>query len=335
MNESELCRDLARLIRGELRCLDLQTQARRAGFDSFAELCESELPEQLGEGIGLTTGDVLTRLDRLLAGEIDLAELYAWADELYNISFNHRFEYEAGRDDLILSALSVLSVICNERLFPRHEHTERTLAYVRGCLSSGRDLSLHRVFLRAFEGLPEAHMATRVPEEPQEEGGEAPGEAFFNPALHTGPRWVDVVLLDSPYRGEDDLSGRYSWVIAFTVVTRDLFDEEIAQAELEGGPGEREATRADRVPVLRRLVPNFAFDRYDPLYVCDGDGIAEIVLDAPGIGPDEVRYAARLFALVNRIGTLHVDGERVRTLVVRPLRRGRARRADQEHRGSC
>jgi hypothetical protein len=94
-------------------------------------------------------------------------------------------------------------------------------------------------------------------------------------------------------------------------------------------PAPREAGPLhDRVPALRRLVPNFDFESKKPCYLYDGDGIAEIVLDVPRIGPAEVRYATKLFCLANRVRTAFLDGESVKTLLVRPgAGRARERRA--------
>jgi len=83
----------------------------------------------------------------------------------------------------------------------------------------------------------------------------------------------------------------------------------------------------DRIPALQRLVPNFDFERWKPRYLYDGDGIAEIVLDAPRIGPAEVKYATKLFCLANRVRAAFLDGEAIKTLLVKPGAGRAARRA--------
>src|SRR5690606_29088760 len=59
LKERELSRDLSRLIRGELTSAYVKRMAQRAGFQSFAELCESELPEEL-DRIEISTRDIVT-----------------------------------------------------------------------------------------------------------------------------------------------------------------------------------------------------------------------------------------------------------------------------------
>lgn len=382
MEERELYRDLSRMIRGELSSAEVKRLAQREGFRSFSELCETRLPEELGR-VRLGTKDLLARIDKWRRRSTDLYELWFWADELYNISFNHRIAYEPRSEDLIMAALSAISVIANERLFPNHQKTARALEYIRACLLRRRKFRLRNVFLRIFEDLSVANLANKNAEEAGEDGEK--------------PRWADVVLLDRPWRPGTDVYADYNWMIAFTVTTRELFEEEraadaeadrtIARVEGVAGearepdeadaagaredadagralagaePGEESAFRfsipgwregdedeehdddggahgrgggrppslrptprddgeeVDRIPALRRLVPNFDFARLKPVYLHDGDGIAEIVLDAPAIGRAEVEYAAKLFCLANRVRECRLDGRPLKTLIVKP-----------------
>lgn len=366
------------MIRGELTSAEVKRIASEAGFESFSELCETRLPEDLAPrlGVRLGTKHVLARIDQYRRRATDLYELWFWADELYNISFNHQIAYEPRGEELIMAALSAISVIANERLFPNQQKVSRAIEYVRACLIRRRKFRLRNIFLRIFEDLELANLANKNAAEPDADEDAPPGEA-------SAARWADVVLLDRPFAAGSDIYADYNWVIAFTVTTRELYDEEQAEGEGGGGgaggagedadaaraaggegggaapeaaaeggeeggafhfpiPGWREEEDAagdatpfvrpprlrptprdegdevDRVPSLKRLVPNFDFERLRPRYLYDGDGIAEIVLDVPAIGPAEVRYATKLFCLANRIRACKLDGEEVNTLVVKP-----------------
>ncbi len=381
MEDRDIYRDLARMIRGEMRSAEAKRLAEREGFQSFSELCGTRLPEELAR-VRIGTRDLIARLDEHRRRAIDLDELCFWADELYNIAFNHRIAYEPRSEDLIVAALSAISVVANRRLFPNCEKTARALEYIRACLMRRRKFRVRNIFLRIFEDLPSANLANKT--------------AAEDPDREEPLRWADVVLLDRRFDPSKDIYADYNWMIAFTVTTRALYEEERAEAAAEGedsgeprlcercareaeagaeaeaefeseaattaaeeeavrleipgwtdsgagaeeaaaGDGE-EAARAgsgvrppalrpaprengeeiDRIPALRRLVPNFDFARYDPRYLSDGDGIAEIVLDVPAIGRAEVRYAAKLFCLANRVRRCELDGEPLKTLVVRP-----------------
>jgi hypothetical protein len=364
LTDREIYRDLSKLIRGELATSELKRLARREGFKTFSELCASRLPEDLGR-VRVSPRDVLGRIERFRRGAIDLRELWSWADEVYNISFNHRIAYEPRSEELVTAALSALSVVANGRLFPNLRKTARGLEYLRACLMRRRKIQLRNLFMRAFEDLERVHLKTRLLETGAAEAG----------VEEEAPRWADVVLLDRPFEAGGELS-EYGWVIAFTVTARSLYEEERAHDEaLEAGKlpdgwicpqcereqrrqeeasgdeatprfdlpdwraeneSESEEPRAapapprprptprdggedvDRIRAIRRLVPNFATAEHNPSYLHDGDGIAEVVLDAEHIGPAEVRYAAKLFCIANRIREASLDGEPVKTLVVKP-----------------
>lgn len=358
LDERNLLRELARMVRGDLPALELRQMAEGEGYGCVAEMCEARLPEDLRR-LRIGAADLLARIDAWRRGRVELRELCAWADELYNVSFNHRITYERHGEDRITSALSALSLIGNEGLFPAGPKTARGVEYVRSCLQRRREIEVSTIFARIFLDLERAHLACK---------GE-PGEALGERAGGGGAggreldRWADVVLLDAPYEAGRDVYADYDWMVAFTVTTASLYDEERARdaaglaVEAAEGPGPRPAPDArdggasaaegaatpaagaalrfpgripppradevDRVPLLRRLCPNFSFDRYRPRYLNDQDGIAEIVLDAERIGRDEVRYATRLFCLANRIRVCRLDGEPVKTLVLRPVPRRR------------
>jgi hypothetical protein len=319
MKPRDVARTLSRLIRGEVTSIEAQRLALRAGFGSFSELCGTRLPGGR-KRLRITRRHVLERIDRYRHGDARAGEIWRWADELYHIAIARQVSYVPREEPLVSTALAVLSVICNEGLFPHRGKLERQLEVLRRALIRGGGLRLERVFGRAFEDLPRAHLVDRYAEE--QEGAEA-----------VEPRhWTDVVMIDRPFRLDADVLGEANWVIAFTVYSAELFGQHEQQRALEVTNGTDRIVvprpgRADRVPVLQNMVPNFAFDRYNPRYMQDTDGIAEIVLEADSIGPAEVEYATKLFALVNRLRAVWLDGQPLRTLLVHPGDGGSRRRA--------
>lgn len=225
LDEKEIVRDLSKMIRGELTSGEVKRLVRREGFDSFSEMCGTRLPEDLGR-VRIGTRDILTRIDRFRRRAIDLYELWFWADELYNISFNHRIAYEPRSEELIGAALSAISVVANDRLFPNTGKAERGLDLIRSSLMRRRKLKLRNIFMRIFEDLEVAHFANKSAPASEERAG----------------RFADVVLLDRAWREGADVIADYSWMIAFTVTARSLYEEERAadaalEAGLEGGGG--------------------------------------------------------------------------------------------------
>ncbi len=202
MEPRRLERQLHRVIRGELRSADIQRLAEREGFRSFSELCESSLPETLRE-IRLDEETVLQRLRAFLAGELELFELWFWADELYHISYNHEVSYAPRTEDLITSALSAIGIVANDRIFMRADKIETYLAYVAACLERGRRIRVPDLFATIFDGLPLVHLAHK--KEPTDDPDDEPR------------RWADVVILDRQFSDELDLYLDYNWLVAFSV----------------------------------------------------------------------------------------------------------------------
>ena len=118
-----------------------------------------------------------------------------------------------------------------------------------------------------------------------------------------GLRCADVVALNRPFVPNSHAQD-YEWVVAFSVATRSLVDE-------DGGPSGRVEGFRER---LLTLAPNFDVSRYDPEARLDQDGVLELVLRAETIGRSELVYATKLFALVHQIGRVHFEGRRLATL---------------------
>jgi hypothetical protein len=288
MDERDLYRELGRMIKGELSSAELKRIAEAEGCKSFSELCEARLPEELGK-VRVGTRDLVAKIDRYRRRAIDLFELWFWADELYNISFNHRIAYEQRSEELILSALSALSVVSNERLFPNRQKTGRSIDYIRACLIRRRKLRMRNIFLRIFEDLECAHLANKSAAEIAA-GEEDPSIDAAPPA---GPaRWADVVLLDRPFERGSDLYADYNWVIAFTVTTRELFVEEQAEnAMADGEPagsGEEPARPEEgEEGAFRFEIPGWK-EEDDELGMGPGAGRPPQLRPTPREGGDEV-----------------------------------------------
>ena len=215
MESKRLEAELDRVIRGELDSSDIQRLAESEGFRSFSELCESVLPESL-ERIRLDERTVTRRLRAYLAGELDLFELWFWADELYHISYNHEVSFGPRTEELVIGALSAVSIVANDRIFTRLDRTRAYLDYIARALDRRRSPRVRDIFATIFEDLPVMHLAckgaspdigTLTTDEDEADpgaGGELPG-------------WADVVVLDRPYVEGLDLYLDYNWLVAFTV----------------------------------------------------------------------------------------------------------------------
>ena len=67
----------------------------------------------------------------------------------------------------------------------------------------------------------------------------------------------------------------------------------------------------DQAPLLRESFPALAASGPSFEYWIDGAGLAEVVLDTPRIGRDEVLFATRLFCLGNGVRKATLDGRRI------------------------
>jgi hypothetical protein len=67
----------------------------------------------------------------------------------------------------------------------------------------------------------------------------------------------------------------------------------------------------DQASFLRSSFPSLAGSGPSFEYWIDDAGFAEVVLDAPRIGREEVLFATRLFCLRNGIRRANLDGRRI------------------------
>jgi hypothetical protein len=116
-------------------------------------------------------------------------------------------------------------------------------------------------------------------------------------------RCADVVALNRAYEPGTRVQD-YEWVVAFSVATRSLVQEDTV-------PGVSEDSFVARA---REIAPNFNFSVYRPEARRDQDGVLEIVVDAEKVTRKELVYAAKLFAMVHQVDRVTFEGKRLRTL---------------------
>lgn len=134
-------------------------------------------------------------------------------------------------------------------------------------------------------------------------------------AEHLPPPW----MLD----GRDEPPARHRTPLQHVPIspTTQPMQRSCAQPQHQGlkrrcfAPFAKLLSESDLLERCQRRAPNFRFDRYRPSYRLDRDGIGEIILDAPHIGPDERAYATKLFCIANRVPGCYLDGQRLNTIV--------------------
>jgi len=287
---------LGRLLSGACLPRDVLPLAREAGFPSFAELCSAALPERLPR-LRIEPEAIASHVERALAGELSLAELRAWADELHAIAFRHVIGKNRAERRRAVEALAVIATAADAELFKTRAPCAAVLEAVARAARGHAPLAIAELSATLFTGQEELHLAARRPLLLDASGDES------DPAELS---WADVVVRPAPGRASPQ---ERSAVVAFAVVTEQAAsgDDPAHGAPVPGALAE-----------ARRRAPNFAFARFRPRLRRDVDGVLEIVLRTPAIDGESLLYAAKLFALVHRIGRVTLDGERVAVLA--PLR---------------
>jgi len=329
---------LERLIVGELRPVDAVRLATESGYRTFADMCEAELPEQLPR-VRIDRANVRARLSSAVAGRTPLDELRGWAEELSAVLDRHQLGATRREHNRLLDTLALVAVATDQRIFQNTRPVIRVLAALERMLGNNRAGKVARLYGALFHDQPEFHLlARRMEDPPQQEEREVgppsylPQQPSFLDGLGLGNLeidsgldkvWsgepatppdavapmmegIDVVALNQPFE-EGKRVQDYEWVVALHVAPCSVLSEDVPYAPAEGF--------LERAKVL---APNFDFERYKPQAYRDHDGVLEIVLDAPSIGPRELSYAAKLFALVHRTGRIYFEGKRLPTLSVRP-----------------
>ncbi|RMG15655.1 MAG: hypothetical protein D6731_07830 [Planctomycetota bacterium] len=341
MSKIDIRSALERLIAGELRADEAVSLATAAGYRSFADLCENELPERL-PGIRIERSVIRRRLAQAITGGVPFAELRGWAEELAAVLDRHELGVSVVERRRLGEALALVAVATDTRIFKNTASVLHVLQEIVRNLGRRRAGPIANYYGRLFYNQPEFHLLPRRLEdvataEDIEEGPPRPGYLpqapsfseslglddlnFESPLARAGwedeppeelreagehpagVRWADVVALNRPYRPGTRVQD-YEWVVAFSVATRSLVSEDSEPGTVEEGFLER----------ARELAPNFDLRTYRPEARRDQDGVLEIVLDAEAIERSELIYAAKLFALVHQAGRVYLEGRKLATL---------------------
>ncbi len=323
MSKIDIRTALERLIAGDLRAEEAITLATSAGYRTFADLCENELPERL-PGIRIERTMVRKRVAQAITGRLPLSELRGWAEELAAVLDRHELGVSVLERRRLSEALALVAVATDVRIFKNTQPVLRVLSSIVRSLGRRRPGQIATLYGQLFFNQPEFHLLTRrledvasgpsLPEEHEPQGPptylpQVPSflgdlgleELNLDSGLDSqwsskppempegdtpaGVRCADVVALNRPYT-EGTRVQDYEWVVAFSVATCSLVREDTV-------PGVTEDGFLDRA---RELAPNFEFDTYKPEARRDQDGVLEIVLKADIIGRRELIYAAKLFA---------------------------------------
>jgi hypothetical protein len=337
---------LERLISGELRAEEAVAMAAAAGFRTFADLCEAELPEALPK-VRIERTTVRDQIGRAIAGKLLLDELRSWAEELSAVLDRHELGVSVVERRRISEALALVAVAADVRIFRNRGPVLGVLSAVARSLGRRRAGNVSVLYGALFQSQPEFHLLARRLEDIEGEDEEEPppgetgpptflpqGPSFLDslglgaleldsgldrawlqgdepegPKPSEGLRCADVVALNRPFEPGTRVQD-YEWVVAFSVATRSLVQEDTV-------PGTPAPGFVDRA---RELAPNFDFARYRPEARRDQDGVLEVVLDTASIGKNELIYAAKLFALVHQVGTVTFEGMRLPTIGPPPAR---------------
>ena len=86
--QTEIQSALERLILGELAAAEASRMATEAGYRTFADLCEAELPERLPR-LRIDRSVVRRRVVQAVQGRLPMEELRGWAEELAAVLDRH------------------------------------------------------------------------------------------------------------------------------------------------------------------------------------------------------------------------------------------------------
>lgn len=329
---------LERLIAGELRAEEAGQMAAAAGYRSFADLCEAELPGALPR-VRLDRTRVREQIGAALSGRSTLADLRSWAEELAAVLDRHELGVSVVERRRVGEALALVAVAADARIFRNTGPVVNVLSAIARALDRPRAGTLSALYGTLFHGQPELHLLPRRLEDAQAQAEDEPpveeagprgylpqgpsfadelglgaldldsgltygdGEPARPDSTVDGPRCADVVALHRPFQAGSRVQD-YEWVVAFSVATRSLVQEDSV-------PGAQAPQFLERA---RELAPNFDLSRFKPEARRDQDGVLELVLDAQTIGRAELLYAAKLFALVHQVGHVTFEGERLPTI---------------------
>ena len=342
MNKTQVKHALEQLIAGELAAKDAARMAQEAGYRTFAEMCENELPERLPR-VRIDRSLVRLRIAKAITGQLSLAELRAWAEEVAAVLDRHDLGVSVLERRRLTEALNLTAIATDARIFKNTRPGLRVLSAIARSLGRRRSGNVASLYGQLFFNQPELHLLTRrlddVVHEHEEEDLAPPsylpqtpsfldslglddldlggglerswnGELPADPGPGVAPaedrgqvRCADVVALSGSYSAGTQVQD-YEWVVAFSVATRSLVQEDSV-------PGTSEESFLARA---HELAPNFDLTTLRPEARRDQDGVLELVLDAESIGRRELVYASKLFALVHQVGRIYFEGRRLATI---------------------
>jgi hypothetical protein len=349
--QADIREALERLIQGDLRPPEAARMAAQAGYRTFADLCEAELPTRLPR-LRLDRLAVRRRLQQALQGRLPLDELRGWAEELSAVLDRHELGISLLERRRLGEALALVAVATDQRIFRNQAPVVRVLGEVAEALGRRRGGPVAPLYGELFEEQPELHLLTRRLDDVEGEGEEEePGEQGPPSYLPQAPSFLDNLGignleldsgLDQAWGGDEVLEGEELGATksapAADRVGDGLRHADVVALSRPYEPGARVqeyewvvafsvATHGlvaeDRVPSapaegfferVSEVAPNFDLQRYRPEARRDPDGVLEIVLEAASIGRAELVYASKLFGLVHGVGRVWFEGERLRTI---------------------
>ena len=268
------------------------------------------------DGLRFDIRNVARELALFLKGRVKRQSLSRWVDALNELATSPDFQAWSGISRGMATSLGILSLLLDGG-YPAPPHRlRRSLERIHRWLDAGKPVLARRFLPGVFRDM--GCLELRPLENP------------FEFLTSSQEQWVDVGLT-IPASGTfcDGRSGKALRVIPFSVFTRTFFRRDLpVLLSLLAQDGLLDRTRADefyyhpennQAVSLRERFSHLRGASPDFQYYVDQDGLAEIVLDAPTICRNQLRFAARLFCLQNGVRRATLDGVRVSGTVM-PLR---------------
>ncbi len=299
---------LTRFIRGEASAADLAAMARRVNAPSVGKMCESLSDELRGRiSVASELKGLGSRIGLFLSGGVPREEISLWVQCLHALVTSSGFEACGTPDPAAGPTLRLLSLLLDSHHPAPLIKVRSALLRIKKCLEEHRHVPLRTFLPSVFRDMGPLKLC--VLENPL-----AYSLGVLSPDVED--KWVDVGLT-----GPDGDEVR---LIPFSVFTRRFFLAELPDLMTEidaiSCSADVERARGDCFcyhPENNQAIPlkeRYPALRHAPLgfqYFVDETGLAEIVLDAPAIGREELLFAARLFCLQNEVRRAKLDGRRV------------------------
>jgi hypothetical protein len=252
-------------------------------------------------GADLTLASLAARIGQFLDGTISREEAHGWFERAH----------------------ASMATACDSRL--------------RGCATPAL-VALLREMLAPDGGAPDELLAPSLAriEECINDLASRPGREILPPCLGEAlraSRRVQLAVLKRPDFLPDAVRDQWAdigwrsaadgriFLIPLCILTRDQFRRRIP--DVLSGLRARDGVlppdedtfpyhpENDQASLLREAFPELTASGPVFEYWIDGAGLAEVVLDAPRIGRDEVLFATRLFCLRNGVRRATLDGRRI------------------------